>query len=77
MYMDIKSVVKCKGELSNPFGEEKGIRQGSSSSSGNFKAGRNPMLNQLDRNSTNRIGHIHTGAIMVTDDLTLMHCYLS
>ena len=71
MYTYIKCVVKWKGKLSNHFGKEQEIRQGNSSSSGNFKAGRNLMLNQLDRNPTNRNRHIHTSAIMVADNLTL------
>ena len=71
MYTNIKSVVKWEDEVSKPFNETQGIRQGGSSSSDIYKAGKNKLLGQLTLASTNHIGHIHTGAVMVADDLAL------
>ena len=71
MYTGIKSAVKWDGQLSSPFEEEQGIRQGGPSSSDNYKAGKNKPLKQLDNNPTLKIGHLNVGAIMVADDLAV------
>ena len=72
MYNGIQSAVKWHGEMSNPFVEEQGIRQGGTSSADCYKAGKNSLLNQLDLMPSHRIGHIRAGAIMVADDLALI-----
>jgi hypothetical protein len=71
MYTDIQSAVKWKGTLSMPFTEEQGIRQGGASSADIYKAGKNRLLYQLDQFPSSKIGHIHTGAVMVADDLAV------
>ena len=59
MYTDIKSVVMCEGEVSRPFGEWQGIRQGGSSWTGNYKAGKNKILAQQDKNPAHRTSEYH------------------
>ena len=71
MYSGIKSVVKWENELSDPFDEGQGIRQGGSSSADKYKSGKNKLLYHLDSDPSNRIGHIATGAAMVADDLAV------
>ena len=71
MYDNIKSVVKWRGELSEPFREKQGIRQGGSSSADNYKGGKNSLLYNLQEASCNTIGNLNTGALMVADDLTI------
>ena len=72
MYTGIQSMVKWKGEISNAFSEQQGIRQGGSSSSDCYKAGKNKLLTQLDAAPSHRIGSINAGAVMVADDLALV-----
>ena len=67
LYSNIKSVVKWRGELSEPFDE----KQGGTSSADKYKSGKNKLLHHLDSVYSNDIGHLHTGALMVADDLTL------
>ena len=71
MYTDMNSRVKWKGEASEAFSELQGIRQGGSSSSDCYKAGKNNLLAQLDSAPSMKVGHINAGAIMVADDLAL------
>ena len=72
MYSNIKSVVKWQDELSDPFSEQQGIRQGGSSSADKYKAGKNRLLERLEYQRIHNISHINTGAVMVADDLALM-----
>jgi hypothetical protein len=72
MYAGIQSVVKWNGELSSPFCEGQGIRQGGTSSADVYKAGKNSLLSQLEDLSTFKIGNLHAGAVMVADDLALI-----
>lgn len=71
MYTDITSVVKWNGELSRVFSEQQGIRQGGDSSADCYKGGKNKVLHNLDEAPSMKIGHIHAGAVMVADDLTI------
>ena len=71
MYSGITSIVKYQGNLSRPFPEHQGIRQGGNSSADKYKAGKNKVLKSLDCITENKIGHIHVGAAMVADDLAL------
>ena len=71
MYSDITSTVKWDGELSKVFPERQGIRQGGDSSADCYKSGKNALLAVLDEEPSARIGHIHAGAVMVADDLTI------
>ena len=71
MYTNVTSMVKWQGETSASFTEGQGIRQGGISSTDKYKAGKNPLLNRLDRQSINTLGHVNVGAVMVADDLVL------
>ena len=71
LYDGITSIVQWKGQLSNPFTEHQGIRQGGGTSADLYKSGKNSVLSILDSNTSNQIGHINTGAIMVADDLAI------
>ena len=71
MYTDIQSQVKWRGHLSSLFPENQGIHWGGNSSADNYKSGENKVLRQLDKAPSNKIGHIHTGAVMVADDLAV------
>ena len=57
--------------MSEPFKEKQGIRQGGSSSSDIYKSGKNKLLGQLHHAATNPLVTLHTGALMVADDLAL------
>ena len=72
MYSGIQSAVKWQGEMSHSFGEQQGIRQGGSSSSDCYKAGKNKLLRQLDATSSQKIGNLNAGAIMVADELAIV-----
>ena len=71
MYTDIKSVVKWEGVVARLLGEWQDVRQGGSSSTGNYKAGKNKILAQQEKNPSLQIGHLNVGAIMVADDLAV------
>ena len=59
--------------MSKQLLEGQGIRQGGPSSTDLYKAGKNKVLNRLERNTSNvKIGSINLGAVMVADDLALM-----
>ena len=73
LYSETQSVVKWEGSTSEPFVEGQGIRQGGPSSTDLYKAGKNKVLNRLERNTSNmEIGSVNLGAVMVADDLALM-----
>ena len=72
MYSGIKSVVQWNGELSEPFTEKQGIRQGGCSSADAYKTGKNRLLARLDADTECRLGCIKTGALMVADDLAII-----
>ena len=71
LYEGIKSVVHWKGNVSESFNEQQGIRQGGVTSADLYKSGKNNLLSILDSNPSNKIGHINTGALMVADDLAI------
>ena len=71
MYSGIKSAVKWNNDTSLPFPELQGIRQGGTSSADSYKAGRNKILNLLDKRPSHKIGQISAGAVMVADDIAL------
>lgn len=47
LYTDITSVIKWQRATSEPLQESQGIRQGSRTSTGNYKVQANPCLNRL------------------------------
>ena len=69
MYANVNSIVNWKTQLSIPFLEEQEIRKSGLSSADKYKAGKNRVLNQLNKKTNSRIGIIPTGAIMVADNL--------
>jgi hypothetical protein len=72
LYTNITSIIKWQGELSDPFKEGQGIRQGAPTSTGLFKVRSNPLLSKLQSHPDSlNIGHLKVGAIMVADDLVL------
>ena len=71
MYTNIQSSAKWMDELSGPFTEGQGIRQGGNSSADNYKAGKNKILSHLDEWPSNWIGNFSAGAVMVADDLAV------
>ena len=70
-YTDIKSIVKWEGEVSRPLGEGQAIRQGASSLTGSYKAGKNKILVLQDKNPSFYIRLLNVRAIMVADDLAV------
>ena len=55
MYDGIQAVVKWDGNISEPFQELQGVRQGGTSSSDCYKASRNAMLNILEEEAAGLI----------------------
>ena len=56
---NITSVVKWRGERSEPFDEKQGIRQGGTPSADKYKSGKNKLLHHLDPAYSNDCGHLH------------------
>ena len=71
MYHGNQSVVKWQGDASEPFSELQGIKQGGSSSTDSYKAGKNNLLDRLESRPSNMIGSLPVGAVMVADDLSI------
>ena len=71
LYSGIKSVVKWRGDVSDPFEERQGIRQGGITSADCYKGGKNRLLKTLNANPSMKTGSLASGAVMVADDLAI------
>ena len=84
-YTGLESAVKWDGDVSLPFPERQGVRQGGIWSPTGYKHFVNPFMNCLTRHRVGLyIGSIYLGVVGVADDLLLMadmpeelHCALN
>jgi hypothetical protein len=73
MYKALSSQVKCNGELSLPFEEKQGVRQGGIPSTELFKARMDNLLKNLTKYQLGfQIGSINTAAPTCADDVALV-----
>ena len=72
-YTGLESAVKWEGDVSQPFPERQGVRQGGIWSPTGYKHFVNPFMNCLTRHRVGLyIGSIYLGVVGVADDLLLM-----
>ena len=72
-YAEMSSVVNWEGELSKPFLERQGVRQGGIISPSAYKMFLNPLLNLYSTNSLGlQIGSIFLGSPFCADDLLFL-----
>ena len=72
-YSNMTSQVKWEGELSRPFAEQQGVRQGGIWSPTAYKAFINPILKIFEENALGlRIGSIHVATPTCADDELLL-----
>lgn len=72
-YEELTSQVKWEGEISSPFTETLGVRQGGTWSSTAYKFFINPLLNIVsDRRIGYHVGSVYLGSIAVADDLLFL-----
>jgi hypothetical protein len=73
MYNGIRSQVKLQGQLSKPFLEQQGIRQGGLTSTDLYKVKANHLLDSINSHPLSyRIGTINVGAPTTADDTALI-----
>ena len=72
-YTGLELAVKCEGDVSQPFPERQGVRQGGIWSPTGYKHFVNPFMNRLTGHRVGLyIGSIYLGVVGVADELLLM-----